>query len=358
MRHLILTSLAAASLAAASLAQDGSTDEWADLDRELASLESLSAEAVPGPHLWGYVRSNFAYSSTVVGNGGQHVRGFNFDDVRVNVSGEASGYEYRITGELNSGRMTLLDAWASTALGEEIRATLGRFRTPFLRSGTIEARDLLFITRTRNGVLYSVRDDGAMLNGDHGRLHWAAAIQNGADGMREEWLTSLNLKVNLMGPDELPWEGAFNAGPETRLSAGVAVADDNAESDGTAFAVQAYLIHRGFSFQAEWLDYGDDYNLATGGPFLGQQVGGTQPWSATASYMVVPEKYEVAVRYDDYDDNPAPLDFDRTQWTLGLNRYIQGHDLKWQLNYSRAKNGGTQDGKDYDFLAVGLTIAF
>jgi hypothetical protein len=358
MRFLILSSLAAAALATASQAQEESTDEWADLDSELSSMEGLSAEVMPGPHIWGYARSNFAYSTHSVGNGGEKLRGFSLDNIRVNVSGETAGYEYRITGELQSGTMTLEDAWASTALGEEIRATLGRFRTPFLRSGTVEARDLLFISRTRNGVFYSVRDQGAMLNGDHGRLHWAAALQNGADSTGEKWLSSLNLRINLMGLDELPWEGAFNAGPETRLSAGVAVADDGAVSDGTAFVLDAYLIHRGFSFQAEWLDYGDDYSLATGGPFLNQQVGGTQPWSATASYMVVPDEYELAVRYDDYDDKQAPLDFDRSQLTFGLNRYIQGHDLKWQLNYAIANNKGADAGPHYDILALGLTIGF
>jgi hypothetical protein len=358
MKNLILASLTAAALSTTSQAQDESADPWADLDQELSSMEALTAEAVPGPHVWGYVRSNLALSDHLVGQGGAKIRGFNFDNVRVNVSGETAGYEYRITGEVQSGRMTLEDAWASTALGEEIRATLGRFRTPFLRSGNIEARDLLFITRTRNGVFYSVRDEGAMLNGDHGRLHWAASVQNGADGRSEELLTCLNLKVNLMGLDELPWEGAFNSGPETRLSAGVAMADDSAASDGTAFAVQAYLIHRGFSFQGEWLDYGDGYNLATGGPFFGQQVGGTQPWSLTTSYMVVPEKYELAVRYDDFNDSSGPLDYDRTQWTFGLNRYIQGHDLKWQLNYALADNGGADDGVDYSLFALGLTIAF
>ncbi len=368
MKHLILASLAFAASTSPAFAQDVdessigdeagnelANDEWEALDRELGALEVDAANSMPGPQIWGYVRTNLAVNDT----SGPKLRGFNLDNVRVNVSGEASGFEYRITGELQGGTMFLEDAWASFRVGEEISTTVGRFRSPFLRSGTIEARDLLFITRTRNGVFYSVRDEGVMLNGDHGRLHWAAAVQNGADGMSEDWLTTVNLKVNLAGEDELPWEGAYRAGPNTRLSAGVSVSDDGASPKGTAWAIDTYLVHKGLSVQAEWLDYGQGYD----GAFPLEQRGGTNPWSLTASYMIVPEKYELAVRFDDFDDKRAPLDYKRQTFTVGINRYIQGHDIKWQLNYASArKSGGSNpsgnDGPSENLIALGLTVSF
>jgi Phosphate-selective porin O and P len=356
MKHLTLVTLALAALAPIGAAQsEGANDEWANLDAELASLNTMSVEEFPGPYIWGYVRTNWAVSDElVVGPGDNKLNGFNLDNVRLNASGESHGFEYRITAEALTGTLFLEDAWASFHIGEEISTTLGRFRTPFLRSGTIEARDLLFISRTRNGVFYAVRDEGVMLNGDHGRLHWAAAAHNGADGNGEDWLTTLNVKVNLAGEDELPWEGAYHAGPGTRLSTGVSVSDDGAASDGTAWAIDLYLVHKGFSVQAEWLDYGQDYDNV----FVGEQRGGTNPYSITTSYMVVPEKYELAVRFDDFDDERAPQNYKRQTLTLGLNRYVRGHDLKWQLNYADARKSGVTDGPHERLLALGLTFSF
>lgn len=341
-------------LPAQALAQE-TEDPWAELDRELSSLESLDVEAFPGPYIWGYTRVNFAWSDELrVPPNFEKLRGINLDNIRLNVSGETSGFEYRLTGEAQGGTLTLLDAWAAFPVGEEVSTTVGRFITPFLRSGVVEARDLLFITRTRNGVFYNVRDQGVMFNGDHGRLHWAAAAQNGADGNREDWLTTANIKVNLAGEDELPWEGAYAAGPGTRLSLGLAISDDGALNDGTAWALDAYLVHRGLSVQAEWLDYGKGYDNT----FVGEQRGDTQPWSVTTSYMVVPEKYELALRFDNFDDRRSPQDFKRQTWTFGINRYIQGHDLKWQLNCADARKSGSSDGPHEQLVALGLTLSF
>ena len=256
--------------------------------------------------------------------------------------------------------MHLEDAWMRTTIGEEIGVTFGQFKIPFLRSGLLEARDLLFIARTRNGIYYSRRDQGMMVQGDHGRLHWSLAGQNGADGQTERMLTTFHTKVNVVGERELPWEGAYRAGSNTRLTLGAGISNDDAASDGTAYSVEAYLVHKGISVHAEWLDYGNDYSLVT--PL--EQRGGTSPWSITASYMIVPEKYEFAIRFDDFDDNRTPLNYDRQTLTIGINRYIHGHDLKWQLNYADAAKNGVHsnplltDGPHEKILALGLTFSF
>ena len=125
-------------------------------------------------------------------------------------------------------------------------------------------------------------------------------------------------------------------------------------SDGLAWNADVYLVHRDFSFAAELVNYEAGYDLDI--PL--EQRGDTTPWSATASYMLVPDKYEVALRYDDYDDRDSPLDYDRKLWTVGLNRYIRGHDLKWQLNYAYLENGGNTGDESGSGLALGLTASF
>ncbi len=322
-------------------------DEWAALDRELQGLSMAELEYGPQVDVWAYVRSSAFWLKS-------DAAGVNLDNVRLNFTGQTGSYSYRLTGEFASGQGQLLDAWLSTPVGEELAFTFGRFRSPFLRSGLIEARDLLFIARTRNGIFYSRRDDGLMVNGDHGRFHWAFAGQNGASGTLDRHLLTGQVKLNLIGEPELPWEGAYRAGEKTRLTLGAAISNDDAASDGTAYAAELYLLHRGVSVAAEIVDYDADYSLDL--PL--EQRGNTTPWTVTASYMIVPEKYEVALRYDDFDDTDTPLDRDRRTLTLGLNRYVDGHDLKWQFNYAAAHKGGDEDGPHDAVIALGLTASF
>ncbi len=364
----LLPTLLALSLPSAALAQDGEAapapaaetqvaateepDEWAALDRELAGMETLQLDdGRSNIELWGYIRSSLYWL------GPSDEAGVNLDAVRLNFTGRTGDYDYRLTGEFFDGTGRILDAWVSTGLGEEVAFTIGRFRAPFLRSGLIEARDLLFILRTRNGFFYARRDasdDGVMVNGDHGRFHWALASQNGALINDSSQRVTGSVRVNLIGQRELPWEGAYRAGDQTRLTAGIAVSDDDSVSEGLAWNADLYLIHQRFSFAAEIVDYEEGYSLDV--PL--EQRGDTTPWSATASYMLVPETYEVALRYDDFDDRSQPLDYDRKLWTVGLNRYIRGHELKWQLNYAYFENGGSTGDDSGSSLALGLTASF
>jgi len=196
--------------------------------------------------------------------------------------------------------------------------------------------------------------DGVMVNGDHGRFHWALASQNGALINDSSQRVTGSVRVNLIGQRELPWEGAYRAGDQTRLTAGIAVSDDDSVSEGLAWNADLYLIHQRFSFAAEIVDYEEGYSLDV--PL--EQRGDTTPWSATPSSLLVPETYEVALRYDDFDDRSQPLDYDRKLWTVGLNRYIRGHELKWQLNYQYADFSGSEDGDSGSRIALGLTASF
>jgi hypothetical protein len=345
------TALPLAQDAAQELAEAEEVDEWALLDQELQALESLHYTYEPSAEIWGYGRVNLFHRKE-----GDNA-GVNLDNIRLNLTGAVGRTSYRVTTDLGPGNLNLQDAWLSVPMGDELAFTLGQFKIPFLRSGLVEARDLLFIARTRNGIYYSRRDQGVMVNGDHGRFHWAIAGQNGADSLTERILTTANVRLNVIGPEELPWEGAYGARSLTRLTCGAGVSNDDAARNGTAFALDANLVHRRFSLQGEWLDYGEAYNLVD----ALEQRGGTSPWSITTSFMLVPDKYELALRYDDFDDVSRPLDYHRRTFTLGVNRYIQGHDLKWQLNYVAAHKGGSSaldDGPNDAIVALGLTASF
>jgi len=349
--------LAAARSGGGAGSAEGDPD-WTALERELEWLAADLARSPTGaqdegPRMWGYVRASYANSSDYSPPTGGKLGGFVLDNVRWNVEGESGDFAYRVTMELQSGALTLEDAYLRWSVGEELAATLGQFKQPFLQSGLLEANRLLFIVRTRNGLFYSVRDQGAQLSGDHGRFHWAAAAQNGVDSTADELLVSGRVEVDAIGPGALEWEGAHDAGDVTRCTLGLALADDGALPEGGAVAVDASLVHRGFSLQAELVDYDQDYDAS----FVGEQRGGTTPWSVTASYALN-EDYELAVRWDDFDDaGSGPLDFDRQWLSIGVDRYVQGHDIKWQLQWTDASNGGDDDGPDAQFIALGLTLS-
>ena len=70
-------------------------------------------------------------------------------------------------------------------------------------------------------------------------------------------------------------------------------------------------------------------------PILGFRAD-SNTWDATVSYMLVPAKWEAAVRYDEINNSAANTD----AFTFGLNRYLHGHDVKLQLNLTTANTSG------------------
>jgi hypothetical protein len=66
------------------------------------------------------------------------------------------------------------------------------------------------------------------------------------------------------------------------------------------------------------------------------------------------DMYEAAVRYEDADDTD-----DTTAWSAVVNRYVQGHDIKVQVQYTTIDSdaSATSPG-DIDFWGVGLSLSF
>ena len=93
---------------------------------------------------------------------------------------------------------------------------------------------------------------------------------------------------------------------------------------------------------AQFISFGDD-GIAFGGR------SDSDVYAITATYMVVPDKYEIAVRFQDTDNIT-----DDSEFTIGLNRYISGHDVKWQVNFASADSDDSS--KEFDVILVGLNV--
>jgi len=79
-------------------------------------------------------------------------------------------------------------------------------------------------------------------------------------------------------------------------------------------------------------------------------VVGETPWDATVSYMFAPDEWEVAGRWEDFGDSD-----DSSMLSLGINYYVEGHDVKWQLNYSTIDSDNS--GNEIDVIAVALLVS-
>ena len=332
------------SLLAASggvLAPESPTSRAFDLAEEFEALQTEPAL----PHVSALMRVNFASSNDIaMPPSGHDLGGFTWDNLRLEVSGQVGGFELLVNTEAaiaaTLATPQVQDAWARTAVSEHLRLTMGRFRSPLLGSSLVEPENLLFILRTTDGQYwFDNRDEGAMLDGAYEALRWSLAVQNGGDGSGNDLALTGRLSFDALGEGADRVEGALASGDGTNLTLGAAYHDDaSASAGGDVLALDAFASSGPLAAQLEWLDYGDD---GLYGVFAD-----TSPWSVSASYVVVPDKYEVAVRWQDLDDVN-----DQRALTLGINRYLQGHDCKWQLNYVDV----SADSGDVATFAIGLT---
>lgn len=337
------------------------TDNWSALDQELNSLAtSLTAQNQSGPRVGGWIITSFrASSDDAVQVGGNDLQGFQLDGVRLEVTGDANAdYSYKVSFELRSGAATLRDAWVKFKIAEGFNGKLGRLKPAFLQSGLISNNRLLFLERTGLGDFADGRDLGFEVSGEFDVLQWWAGVFNGSDAQGDEHLFNARVRASLMGnaSGNVP-EGAYGSGDENNLAASIAWRDDGNIDDGTVLGAEAQFTSGPFSLAAEIADF----DKGTAGVFgfsnlilsqwgiVGDDVADTTPWDITGSYMFT-DMYEVGARYQDADD-----DEDTTAWTIGVNRYVQGHDIKWQVEWEHVKTDNAAG--DFDVIGLGLACS-
>lgn len=360
MNKFVLGALALTAASTPSLA--GEKDWLLALDRDIESLAtSLNQNTGGGATITGFIRSSYATSSDVqVAPSGNDLGGFSIDDARLIVTGSIGNYgvymevdgstdpdfpaapigtlpgftgAYGATGTV--GAVGMLDAYATFAITDQIKGQMGNFRPPFLASSLRNEDGMLFQDRTFLGQVFAFRDVGVQVSGSFDMLNFAVAVQNGADGAGDELVIAGRVSFTIMGNAPGRYEGAMGQGDETSLTVGVGYYDDGSLTDGTAIAVDGQFgmgqLSAGFEFVELDVDFGDN-----------------SPFNVQVGYMVAPDEWEVAVRYEDFDTNT-----DTTAITAGVNWYHNGHAAKWHLNYIMLDD----DNADADIIQVGMTAS-
>ncbi|MFT7670589.1 MAG: hypothetical protein ACI8X5_003299 [Planctomycetota bacterium] len=387
MNKFVFSALATSLVGATSFAND---TEWPELDRELAALNNapLAQDHQDGLNVSGWIIG--AISSESMDPPNEDTLGTGVHSAAVNLSGSVNdnysfvlGWNFTDTGELyapqgiavnktfdgtsafttQEGLGGLTDAYVHVAIAEGVGMKVGAFRRNVTASSTVQRNQTLFIDRSYLGAMNSSRDTGFAFDGNFSRLNWEVTFQNGASGMNDDFAYSGHVNIDIMGTSSGN-EGALNAAEGTNLNVGLTFADDGSDhnaqtdqlagGDGTGsvnvlgssreaaqLAVFANLTSGGFSVFGEMIDQDKDANVS------GVEA---TPYSLGLGYLFG-ENYEVAFRYDDWDDAA-----NTTKYIFGVNRYVSGHDIKWQLNIGGGSSDNTAN--ENSTLAVGVALGF
>jgi hypothetical protein len=338
MRKLVYSAVALTLVSVPGFANE---NEWSSLDQEINNLStSLSAQNAAGPKIGGFLKTSFRYSDDKDALFGgppndEDEVGFKLDKVRIEITGDlGQDYSYKISFDLSSGTAATKDAYVSWKMAESVKGTMGQFKKPFLRSSTVSDKNLLFYDRTALGNFFDTRQPGMMFNGNFDTIDWWIAGQNDSEKDNDFNYTA-HVVANLMGAGIGKVEGAYGAGDETNLMVGVSYSDDQNLDDGTVIAGEVYLTAGPFSLGGEIADFdkgtndsypnknGDDLHYGSDNTFVSTDPEDSTPWDITGSYLFT-DVYEGGVRYESADDD------DNTEaFSVCVNRYIQGHDIKW-----------------------------
>lgn len=328
-------------------------DDWANLDQEIETLAlSLSQDGI-GARVGATLKVNASdFHNFSIPPATTDVRAVIFDNIRFWLEGSAGEFDYRIEAEGAAvgvpGTPVIVDAWVRWELAETVRATLGQYLRPILWGALIQPHRLLFILRTTDGQFWHARDRGFMVDGDYERLHWALSVEDGGDFQGDDLAWTARLALDVIGNGVGYAQGSIEAEDEAAMTVAVAFHDDpSAAQDGEVFALEAMFTQGPFAAHGELLDYANDGGGGTG---LYSVASDTTPWSVDFAWMIEPETWEVAVRWQDVDDVVQ-----RETLTLGINRYIEGHNLKWQLNW--ADTDANVAANDTEAISLGLTAS-
>jgi len=362
MSKFVCTALALIGAGAAAQA-DPEADAWLGLDQEISNLNTSIGSLDGGPAIGALIRSSYLHAEDDLGlTGAEDTGGWIFQDVDVWLAGASGDYSWRISMDLDGsaasgpgsssggdfawesgqgGGAVLEDAYATWDASSNFAITWGQFKAPTTMSASIDPERMAFVDRSAIGQLFDGWQLGAMLHGGQEGFNWFVAIQNGDDGIADEYRLSGRAEFSIGGHESGSLRnGGAVAGGSDELSgtAGVFFVQDDGlagdPDDNTVIGLDAAGTMGPFSAHAEVASFDDD-------------IGDNSPFSFALGYLLN-DDWHGAVRFQDADDDA----FDTSLVSVAV-AWLQS-DATWTFEVGSAdSDDGGQDGT---YAQVNLSI--
>ena len=257
--------------------------------------------------------------------------------------------QYEATTFGNSNGVNMLDWWIGHQVGEAGKFQMGRFILPYSRQFYTHPGELLFADLSAADYAFNLqRAVGAALGGKSGRVGYHIVTTNSIRALDAGGQQNFGGDMAVQGRlefDILQPYGYLESSPgvvdDAQFSLGIAAAFNPIDQasgfqnvmpgDETVNVTvdTGYRVGR-FAFQAAGYYRRND---------LRSSIVDAHDWGyyGQLGYFVVPRKWEFAARVSgvsfDQLNNPV-VGGGVTEYTIGLNRYLHGHHVKVNTDYS------------------------
>lgn len=274
--------------------------------------------------------------------------------VRLGVSGQfLEDVDFKVEGEFVGSGVTLTDGYMTWTKFDEANLRFGQFKTPFGYEFLASDPKIYTIERTLGSDLLTLnRQVGMQASGEFfdKKLGYAAGLFNGNGSNTTANDDDSFLYVGRVAGT--PWEGKL-AGQAAKLTVG---ANAFASSDKSVTMNKALNIDSTPAsaandniFAGERFGWGVDAQFKLGGLELWTEYlrvtfkpDSTKPasefdadtWYLQAGYFVIPKKLQPILKFETFDPNTAVSGDETDTWTLGLNYFLKGDDLKAMIDYT------------------------
>ncbi|HEV7506215.1 MAG TPA: porin [Thermoanaerobaculia bacterium] len=291
---------------------------------------------------------------------------------RLNASGRfLEEFDFRLEMDLSGTlanttglRAQMTDGYITWNRYSEANIRVGQFKTPFGFEQLYGDPRLFTIERTLvNDRLTLNRQLGIQVGGDffEKRLGYAIGSFNG-NGANNDFNDNNSLQT-VGRVTAVPWQGNLGSAPAkwsvgangfTSKDTALALSDlgldstpTTADKDGLftgnrrGSGVDSQFVAGPFELWGELLR--EHFKPDSKIPRASFDSDG---WYGQAAVYLVPDRFQIVVKYETFDPNDRKNADETNTATLGANIFFKGHDLKLMVNYLRTDLPGSQDKQD------------
>lgn len=283
---------------------------------------------------------------------------------------------------LEGSKAAVRDAYMEAAFSKQFTPRIGQYKVPFDREFLDGGFNLQLIERSIASSEFALqRDIGLQVSGKKilDSFDYSVGIFNGSGANQDNvdndymyvgrlvWSPFASYPYSESAVDNpsspvfsLAFAGAYMPGLEPGERAALAGKLGNTsivsvESDVTQWTADLAYKNGGFSFMSGYYYRNIDPKDVTS---FGEQD--ARGFYIQSGFFLIPKHFEIAGRYSYIDpDNPEKIsDNEKTEFTVGLNYYLSGHNVKTGINYSLFSTEKQSGDEDEHVVTTSVIVQF